>query len=231
MSSQRSRRAPAFRPAFDACEARVVLSSLAGFERTVEAAARVTVSTVHALKTSIGPQVLSYAKAHLGVKVGDGECATLAAEAVKSAGGVPFYKLGPSGTDANYVWGDKITTLTPGGGSVSSVKPGDIIQYRDVTFKKVVRVDYAGGGWSMQTQTISAGHHTSVVSGVRGNFIDVLEQNVGPNGKGAGAKKIVQLDTIWGTSFTTKAKDSKGNLTTTTYTFAGGTMWDYRPYK
>ena len=144
---------------------------------------------------------------------------------------MPFSKLGPTGKDADYVWGQKVTTLTTTGGSISGIKPGDIIQFRNVSFTKTVRTDFKGGGWRTETQTSSYGHHTAVVSAVHGNFIDLLQQNVGANGKGADAKKVVQNGTIWGKSFTTTEKDAKGNTVTTTYKFNGGTMWVYRPYK
>src|SRR5689334_9418452 len=100
----------AFLPSIDPCEARVVLSGLVAVPHTLPTAAQVAASGVHAkAQVDINTQVLAFAKKNLGKKVGDGECATLASEAVKSAGGVSFSKLGPTGVNANYVWGRKIT--------------------------------------------------------------------------------------------------------------------------
>src|SRR5438067_1253932 len=87
--SNRRRRVSAFRPAINACEARVLLSSVPGLSQPQSAQLLLATSPVHAQSvTYLNPQVLAFAKRNLGRKVGDGECATLAVEAVKSAGGV-----------------------------------------------------------------------------------------------------------------------------------------------
>jgi hypothetical protein len=185
-----------------------------------------------AYTTDLNTQVLNYAKNHLGVRVGDGQCATLAVEAVKAAGGKPFSQLGPTGSNANYVWGRKITTLTPSSGSLSAIKPGDIIQFRDVSFKKVTKVTYPNGAWTQNSSTQTYGHHTAIVEGVNSKFIYLLQQNVGASGKANDPSHTkVQRGTIWGTSFTTSSTASDGTKTVTTYTFVGGTMWVYRPYR
>jgi hypothetical protein len=206
-----------FHPAIDGLEPRLVLSA----------------RPAHALvsiKADLNSRVLSFAKAKLGTKVGDGECATLAAEAVKAAGGKRFDQLGPTGTNADYVWGRKVTTLKTSGGSISAVKPGDIIQFRSVSFRQDTKVMYSNGASRTSYKTSSYSHHTAVVESVSGKFINLLQQNVGSAGKSADAKKIVQRGTIWGSSFSTLTVAKDGTKTTKTYKFLGGTMWVYRPY-
>lgn len=215
MTIRRPRRS--MRPSIDGLESRLTLSA---------APAHALIS----IKADLNSQVLSFAQKALGKKIGDGECATLADEAVRTAGGKRFYTLGPSGLDADYVWGRKITTLTPSGGSISSIKPGDIIQFRNVTFSMSQKVTKPNGSWQMSSSNSSYGHHTAIVSGVSGNYIYVLQQNVGSKGKSADAKKIVQAGTIWGTSFSTTSTAKDKTVTATTYTFKSGTMWVYRPY-
>jgi hypothetical protein len=234
MLANRSRVTSKFRPMLAPCESRVLLSAVPGSSKALAASALVSSLPVQTLGTTyIGTQVLAFAKKNLGNKVGDGECATLAAEAVKAAKGVPFDKLGPTGLDANYVWGKKVTTisLSNQGFQGAGIQPGDIIQFRDVKISKSVRTDFKNGGWQTQSSNLGYGHHTAIVSGVNGDFVDLLQQNVGPNGKSADAKKIVQTGTIWARSFTTTSKDKSGNTITTTYKFTSGTMWVYRPYK
>jgi hypothetical protein len=82
--------------------------------------------------------------------------------------------------------------------STIGVHAGDIIQYRDVTI-----VTHQG----LSTETITAPHHTAVISQVLGHGIyKVLEQNVGGD-------MHVREDTI--------------NLAAMT----SGTVWIYQPVK
>ena len=117
-----------------------------------------------------GDNVVEFCKAHLGEKVGNGECAGLAAQALKAAG---FKRhTGPdSPGDGDYVWGTQVYLIesTPAGpketGTLSDVRPGDIIQYRDVKFG----------------EKGSFHHHTAVVAEVfpEKGKINVYQQDVG----------------------------------------------------
>ncbi|MEO6812005.1 MAG: CHAP domain-containing protein, partial [Isosphaeraceae bacterium] len=158
-----------FRPSLDGLESRQVLSTLAAAPPAFVAARTPMVS----IKADLNTRVLSFAKS----KVGDGECATLADEAVRLAGGKRFYQLGSTGSNADYVWGRKITTLTPSSGSISSIKPGDIIQFRNVTFRQDTKITRPSGSTSTSYKTSSYGHHTAVVESVSGNNINLLQQN------------------------------------------------------
>jgi hypothetical protein len=88
---------------------------------------------------SLGNRVVAFCRAHLGQKVGNGECAGLAYQALKSAGAAP--RGGPDYPGkGDYVWGRQVVLVesSPSGpkltGAFSQIQPGDIMQYRDVRF-------------------------------------------------------------------------------------------------
>jgi hypothetical protein len=94
--------------------------------------------------------ILAYAEFSLGAQVTNGECSSLASEALKECNGKPIVFQGKT-----YVWGRE---LKPG----EPVLPGDIVQYEGVKFTNG-----------------AAPHHTSVVRKVLapGKY-EILEQNV-----------------------------------------------------
>ena len=105
-----------------------------------------------AVSLSLGNRVVAFCRAHLGQRVGNGECAGLAYQALKSAGAAP--RGGPDYPGkGDYVWGRQVVLVesSPSGpkltGAFSQIQPGDIMQYRDVRFGR-----------------IHASHHTAVVN-------------------------------------------------------------------
>ena len=102
--------------------------------------------------------VLKYATAQVGKKVGNGECWTLAAEALKDAGA----------KHANgYTFGRKLDKAEP-------VLPGDVMQFTSARF---------AGHSGRRSWTVELGfpHHTAVVQAVEGpTKYRILEQNPGP---------------------------------------------------
>jgi hypothetical protein len=116
----------------------------------------------------LNKKVMTFAKEHLGEKVGDGECATLAVQALRQAGarGLVF------ADDGAYVWGKLVRTVTPGANLTGEALPGDILQFRDA-----VLAGRVGGS----TFEASYPHHTSVVEAVKadGKVVEVLHQNFG----------------------------------------------------
>jgi hypothetical protein len=127
----------------------------------------------------VNEQVLAFCKEHLGEQVGNGECWTLAHEAVRSAGAKssPAYKDSPNKGD--YVWGDLVYGVEVKDGkpvqtgAAGKVRPGDVAQLRDAKFSG----RRPGGG----TYTQSTPHHTAVVAAVGGGgtVLGVLHQNWG----------------------------------------------------
>ena len=145
-------------------------------------------------KDEFNSKVIGFARKSIGNQVGDGECATLATEAFKEAGAKGHGEYKDSPKDGDYVWGALVygleiaptlrTESTPVG---TTVKPGDIIQFRDAKF-----AGKQGGG----TYSSEAPHHTAVIISVGkdGRTIEVLQQNV--NGKKTVAAATVKLNDL-----------------------------------
>ncbi len=119
---------------------------------------------------SLGDKVVAFCKAHLDKKVGNGQCAGLAAQALKAAGARE--RGGPDAPNpGDYVWGKQVYLIegAPSGpketGKLSAVRPGDIMQYRDVKFGD--KGHFA--------------HHTAVVAEVdaEAGKIKIYQQNAG----------------------------------------------------
>ena len=126
----------------------------------------------------LNARVLEFARSKLGEQVGDGECWTLANDAVLAAGGKssPGYRDAPA--EGDYVWGELVYGVAVTGGKATedapaaklAVAPGDIVQFRDAKF-----VGPRPGG----TYSMTAPHHTAVVARVSpdGKTLGVLHQN------------------------------------------------------
>lgn len=114
---------------------------------------------------SLNEQVVGYARAKLGEKVGDGQCSTLVAEALRQAGAKR--RRGDHGS-----WGEELKSML-------DARPGDILQFDGVAF---VHTRYLDDG-AKRTDMISFPHHTAIVSRVkkRGTkpILVILHQNVG----------------------------------------------------
>lgn len=117
--------------------------------------------------------ILSFCKANMGSKVGNGQCAVLLSEAIKS---IKAKRFPPSGVDADYVWGTFVCQIEANKlGDVSKIRPGDLLQFRDASFKGTRKSGNSTRWWSY-----SAGHHSAVVTqvGNSGNLISVAESNI-----------------------------------------------------
>jgi hypothetical protein len=131
---------------------------------------------------SANDAVVKFAKEHLGKQVGNGECSSLAAEALKAAGAKSQSDFRDSPGQGDYVWGDSVYVIDKSKGATKdeqkgtgqTILPGDIIQARNVHFER-------RNGNSFYSQDY--GHHTAVVLEVkeRGKVLIVLEQNVNNN--------------------------------------------------
>lgn len=96
-------------------------------------------------------QVVSFAIQRLGKQVGDGECWTLAAEALKAAGAQP-----PRG----YVFGQELP--------LEEARPGDILQFSTARFET-----------PRQYKLLGTPRHTAIVYSVAGKKTFILHQNFG----------------------------------------------------
>lgn len=106
----------------------------------------------------LNTRVLAYSDAQKGDKVGNGECWTLAAEALKSARAKPA---------DGYTFGRKLA-------AGEKIFPGDIMQFTEARFEGKSNK----GTWWV---TLGNPHHTAVVRTVLGpTKYEILEQNPGP---------------------------------------------------
>lgn len=130
---------------------------------------------------SLNDRIIKFCNSHLGSKVGGGECAHLAQEALRVAG-ANFVPQDPH-HNGDYVWGKLLTTISHGRDS-SSVRcqPGDIIQFQNVKLSNGKSYD----------------HHTAIVAKVDsfGRPTKVYEQNVGAKGKGKGSSTYDRHDRL-----------------------------------
>lgn len=99
---------------------------------------------------SLEARILEFAQSRLGTQVGNGECWTLAAEALKAAGAEP---------PLQYVFGREVST--------SDVRPGMVLQFESARFE--------GPGYY---QLYGAPNHTAIVASVQGSTVQILQQNV-----------------------------------------------------
>lgn len=188
------------------------------------------------LQLPINTQVLDFAQAHVAQIVGNGQCATLAQDAVQSANGVPLYQLGPSGPNANYVWGKLVATLTPGNANVAGIQPGDILQFSNVVEVDTMTVHNQNGTTSTSTSYQYPSHHTAIVEVVGGSFshdIQVLQANVQDyNGEPIAAQERVQGGDYWGGSSTYHLNYPQyGFSITVTHAMTSGVIDVYQPYE
>src|SRR5882672_5968666 len=135
-----------------------------------------TMAAAPAPQQNLGEKVVAFCQEHKGQQVGDGECATLANHALRAAGAKGRGPDLPGKGD--YTWGTQIFYIegqenTPKSeGKAFDIKPGDIIQLRDVKFKG----RRPGGTYSMTFP-----HHTAIVAGVEegGQVVHIFHQNFG----------------------------------------------------
>jgi hypothetical protein len=130
----------------------------------------------------VGDQIVQFARSKLGQKVGNGECTTLAAQALRHCGARrPDTFQG--------IWGDEIESLR-------DVRPGDVLQFENAVFvNQVNREDGA-----VLTLTASYPHHTAIVERVRKRgpkpVLLIIHQNAGVAGGDDDEQKIVKEWTL-----------------------------------
>jgi hypothetical protein len=131
----------------------------------------------------LNQKVLEFARERIGKKVDDGQCLSLAVEALRY-GGAKSYPFDPSG---DYVWGRPVA-------SFKEALPGDILQFRNAVFE--------GKRWITKRRWVSwhyeYPHHTAIVSEVRegGCVVAILHQNVGAHDASDADKQVVQEASI-----------------------------------
>jgi hypothetical protein len=128
----------------------------------------------------LNQRIVSFCKKSIGKKIGDGQCADLAYQALLLSGAESPDDFKDNPKPGDYVWGDFLYCHKVEGskhlekGDRNAVKPGDIIQMRDV----VIEHEEDSGEY-VTRETIDADHHTAVVSSVSADGLtyQVIEQN------------------------------------------------------
>jgi hypothetical protein len=136
---------------------------------------------------TLGRLVVAYAADREGKQVGDGECFSLAAQALTHAGARTAYAYGEVTPDADYVWGHPV--------GLGRLQPGDVLQFRN--FRIVTRVTtltQTADGVVSRSESVAVeerDHHTAIVEQAQGDTVVVLEQNVDPAGRVVQRNRIV----------------------------------------
>jgi hypothetical protein len=106
-------------------------------------------------EATLGSRVVDFAKAHLDEKVGNGECWTLAFEALQAARA----RLPGRNGYGVYVFGKEVR--------LNDLQPGDVLQMEKVRIE-----GSEGTTWTFP-------HHTVIVEKVSGKSVTLLHQNFG----------------------------------------------------
>jgi hypothetical protein len=128
----------------------------------------------------LNTKILTFCKKAVGKKVGDGQCADLAYQALMKCGAESPDDFRDNPLPGDYVWGELVygykvqDTKHLETGDRKAVLPGDVIQMRDVVIEHEETSDEY-----ITKETIDADHHTAVVSEVSkdGMTYQVIEQN------------------------------------------------------
>jgi len=121
-------------------------------------------------QAGMAQQIMNFITQKMGTHHGDGQCFTLADDALKKAGAKSAADFGKVTDDADYVWGTAV--------KLSDVKPGDLIQFRNYSYERKIRTDNPDGSWSESEDKKGRPHHTAIVEQVNGDgSLVVLEQN------------------------------------------------------
>jgi len=156
-------------------QVKAVVDKAALGARLKDAGIKVEAPATAGAAPSLAEKIVQFCKDRVGTTVGDGECGTLAQEALKAAGAAGLRKDDPAPGD--YVWGEFVFLVELKGGkrvrepADGKAQPGDVIQYRDAMLPSTV---------NGRSALFLTPHHTAVVGEVKksGELV-VYEQNVG----------------------------------------------------
>ncbi len=145
------------------------------------------------VNTQLNARIVNWLRQRpLGVRHGDGECWTLAEDALLAQRARTSRQLTRGfSAHADYIWGEEEPSL-------SAIMAGDIIQMRGYRVRKMVTVrDGLTGpaGRVRGEHVLRQPHHTAIVVGVvvPGQLVEVIEQNV-PMPGSTRSDRLVQIN-------------------------------------
>jgi hypothetical protein len=154
---------------------------------------------------NLNEKVLSYAKQRKNKKVGLGECWDLVEKALKKAKAYTSRDYDANLSSPDYTWGTQI--------SITDVRPGDLIQFRDYWYSASTDTGNGGG----EDEWGERPHHSAIVGKVEGNgVIWVYEQN-------ANGVRKVKYNKLYFMTY----EGPLGGVSTSVE--VGGQFWFYRP--
>jgi hypothetical protein len=158
---------------------------------------------------SMAQQITSFITQRMGTRHGNGECFTLADDALKNAGAKSAADYGKVTPNADYIWGTSV--------SASDAKAGDVIQFKNYRYDRKVETKNPDGSGSTDEDFQERPHHTAIVEQENSDgSITVLEQNA-PDGEPVARNRL----------YFTNSSNKSGNTTTTIK--VKGTVRFYRP--
>ncbi len=167
----------------------------------------------------LAESIVGFARRAEGRQVGDGECFSLADQALSQAGAQSAAYYTDITPDGDYIWGKPV--------SVASARPGDILQFRNFRIVRRITTTITGADGALartQSEEVEErDHHTAIVTQNLGTVLAVAEQNVEPLGR------VVQRNTIETVSGTTTRVNPADRTVTTTEIFLDGELRAYRP--
>jgi hypothetical protein len=185
---------------------------------------RVRSTLVHAAKNpdqsrQLGNTVVGFAIRAQGRVVGDGECFSLADQALTYAGARSAAYYSEITPDGDYIWGKPVR--------LDAVRPGDILQFRNYHIqRRIITTTRGDDGAISETQSQEMeerDHHTAIVTANYGTSLEIAEQNVEPLGR------VVQKNVIEIASGTKQA--TSAGTQTTTEILVDGDIRAYRPQR
>lgn len=162
----------------------------------------------NAPQPSLAERIVAYARARLGQVHGNGECFTLADDALKAAGARSAADFGQVAPDVDYVWGTPVNRV--------DLRAGDVIQLRDYRVDIEMTAPQPDGSTEIVDAFEERPHHTALVESVgTDGRVRVLEQNH-PVGT-AVTRNVLHLSST-----------TYNSGTTTHRVTVQGTFWFYR---
>jgi hypothetical protein len=175
----------------------------------------------------INQKVVTWAHGKLKQRVGRGECWDLADRALRQAGAQSSTTMG---ANDDYVWGKEVP--------ITTVVPGDILQFRDYVVNTVstTEVTFVDGSSTTDVETTLAKrpHHTAIVAAVSSRSLTVFEQQVKPDEPHVQQHDLPiaggTMTTVAQRMLATKSGAKKLAAVVTTFTVTiSGRIWAYRP--